>query len=153
MFILSLFSFFIMSATILFMPLALSVSNSTHQISLIITGSIFWLTLFVGVYSTIILGRRRRANCKRFHIRIKRDRSFLKLLFGLNIVARIAFIIGMVGLFVFIILLINRVYYSYLLIVLLFIQVFSLCVYCLFNGKNFIYINKSREGKQKHEQI
>ncbi len=142
-----------MSSTILIMPLASSISNSTNRISLIFVGGIFWISLSVGVGLTIVLGRWRRMYFKKAHIRVDQRKNFLKALLGLNIASRIAFIVGTISLLVFIILLVNRIFYSYILIILLFLMVFSLCIYFLFNGKNFIYISQLREGKLKHEQI
>lgn len=140
LFLISYISFFVMSLTILFMPLASSVSNSTNKISLIIVGSVFWLSLVVGICITILLSRTRKEYWKKNHITRQKKRIVRS-----NIISTIALIVGVISLLIFLALIISHNYYSYFLIVLLFLMVFSLCTFCLFNGKNFIYIRQLRE--------
>lgn len=153
LFLTSLFSFSIMSSTILFMPLAENISNSTSKISLFIVGGIFWICLVTGIILSFALSRLRKANHKKFNVTTNRKKKLVKDICGRNLVSRIAFIIVATTLIIYTVLSVCRVYYSYFLIVLLFLNVFSLCVYILFNGKNFIYIRQIREEKQNYEQI
>lgn len=153
LFLASLVSLCIMSSTILFMPLAADISNSTNKISLYVVGSVFWICLVTGIILSFVLSRLRKAYYKKLNATNNVKKNLIKDICGRNLISRIAFIIGVASLIVFTILLVSCIYYSYFLIVLLFLQVFSLCVYTLFNGKNFIYIRQIREEKQNHEQI
>lgn len=153
LFLASLVSLCIMSSTILFMPLAADISNSTNKISLYVVGSVFWICLVTGIILSFVLSRLRKAYYKKLNATNNIKKNLIKDICGRNLISRIAFIIGVASLIVFTILLVSCIYYSYFLIVLLFLQVFSLCVYTLFNGKNFIYIRQIREEKQNHEQI
>ena len=153
LFLASLVSLCIMSSTILFMPLASDISNSTNKISLSVVGSAFWICLVTGIILSFVLSRLRKSYYKKLNTTNNVKKNLIKDICGRNLISRIAFIIGVASLIVFTILLVSCIYYSYFLIVLLFLQVFSLCVYTLFNGKNFIYIRQIREEKQNHEQI
>lgn len=135
------------------MPLAADISNSTNKISLYVVGGVFWICLATGIILSFVLSRLRKAYYKKLNATNNVKKNLIKDICGRNLISRIAFIIGVASLIVFTILLVSCIYYSYFLIVLLFLQVFSLCVYTLFNGKNFIYIRQIREEKQNHEQI
>lgn len=152
LFLCSAASFSLMSLSILFMPLASELSEITNRISILVVGCVFWIGIVLG-FVLLLMVNKERKECfvKSNKQNMQHNRGIRKSFLCPNFPATIFGFVMMMSLLGFIILLFTNLKYGYVPFILLFLIVFSLCMYCLFNGKNYRYIKEIREEKQNHE--
>lgn len=146
--IVSMVSFFFMSASFLLMSSTLS----------LIAGIMFWICMVIGIVTQIVLAR----NYKKWCFKNKAWRAYRQkvgaLVIGKNVFAKIAdisLIAATVG-FTIAMNFTNGAGYS--CYVLLAMMVYAFCMHCILNGKVYSYIfnkdmeiKKGTEGKEKEE--
>lgn len=137
----SLFSFFVMSVTIFFMPLASDLSTYEDNTAIYLCGGLFWLSFLLGWIFWICLSVNRKKH-------IKPDgpdkRSKKK---GFNSKTKAFFVIFLISLLSYIVILFTELKFHYISIVVLFIVVFSFCLTLMFSGKNYRYIKSLKRGE------
>lgn len=138
-------SFFLMSASFLLMPVE-SVS--------ILAGGCFWIALLTGLILQVILETRRRNFFKKYRAnwrKMQRPRSGL-LTFGANPMAKTADIVLAVSFVALAVSLFLTRGTSYLCYILITVTVFSLCMHCILNGRNYFHVinqDKIRRALEK----
>ena len=140
LFIFSVISFFISSATILFMPLGSFEPDGDILLAYILAAA-FWTFLLLGVVFILIAGRQRKKDIL-FAITKADGIVFLRFFKNkLALVFDVLLIAGIVSLVVS--LLIIRTLPSWLTLAGTFITVFSLEMHALLNGKNYEWLSKT----------
>jgi len=134
-FILSIVSFFISSATILFMPLGSFEPDGNIHLAYFLASS-FWAFLLLGIVFILILGKQRKRN-----ILLARTGSIGLLRFFKNKPAIIFDVLLIAGILSLVIsLVIIRTLPSWLTLVGTFTTVFSLEMHAVLNGKNYEWL-------------
>ena len=142
--IMSVFSFFIMSADFLIMPIGNTVTEVSMKWFNILTGTLFWGALICGIVLYILYSN----ECKKQYKNIKGKRDFYnKKRFGLiSFFSNRYAVISDVGLFIsillFAILMIFSDRTSYLCYVAIMLSALFLALHCIFNGKPFCIYEK-----------
>lgn len=143
--LISILCFLVMSLSFLIMPLVGSSASNDREFKDWLPGLLFWSFLLTGVILQIVLANHRR----QYLLRLRRSRgrewqgglpgiiSFCKN--GLGVIVDVAMLLGMIG---FIISIISTHAVGYSCYVFLTILVFSFCLHCIFNGKNYQYIRR-----------
>jgi len=135
LFWLSVVSFFISSATILFMPLG-SFEPDGNVILAYILASVFWLFFALGLLFVILLSR-----CRRKDITSARMSGIVFLRFFKNTFATVFDLLLFVGTITLVLsLLIIRTLPSEVILAGTFITVLTLEMHGLFNGKNYEWL-------------
>jgi len=149
----SVFCFLLLSVSFLLMPLGDGTSN--EKVFTLISGIIFWLSLFGGFATQILLKRRRRHWLVKNKIRRSRIRQKIGLFSVFkNKAAAVADITAILSLIAFVItaaVLSGRGYICYLL---LSVFIFSFSMHCILNGKIYTYIinqNKLLESSKPEQ--
>jgi len=136
-FIMSVISFFLSSATILFMPLG-SFEPEGNNLLAYVLAIAFWAFLLLGIVFILITDKKRRK-----HPLSGRPGGVIFLRFFKNKPAIIFDVLLIAGILSLIIsLLIIRTFPSWLTLAGTFITVFSLEMHALFNGKNYEWLCK-----------
>jgi hypothetical protein len=147
MFFISLFCIFIMSGSILLMPLASEMFFEGSNTLLIATGLMFWIPLFGGYVLLAVINSTRKKVAKKHKqhrlLRIGLIRFFSNIW---AFAADLVFVISLIG---FVVSMLNDPF-SYFAFVLLFITVFSFQLHCILNGENyrFIFSYKTRTKQE-----
>lgn len=143
---LSVLFVFLGSLTILFMPLSSGVPNVTNNVSVYITGFLFWMFFIIGYGLLFYTGKK----IKKKKTNHKKRRKALPgiFVFFSNKPATIFDLFSAVLFLLFIILLIAEVsnYFPYVILTLL---VFSFNMHCILNGKIYRAI-KNENGREKN---
>lgn len=142
--IVSIGGFALMSTSFVLMPLDKTVE--IYDSMDIIPGIMFWAFLMLGVVGQVLLTIRR----KRFLETNRSDSGLRKERIGLisvfknvpAIIADVGFVISLVA-FVLAINVTNGI--GFICYILLAICVFTFCLHCILNGKNFFYVVKQEE--------
>lgn len=133
-------SFFLLSVSFLLMPL--------EVISPLVTGSMFWLFLLIGITSQIVLTVRFKKRCSKNKTWHLQKNKIGLLVFGQNLYAKIAdvsLVLSIVGLIVAMKLTDGTGYSCYIFLAMV---VYTLSMHCILNGKIYFYIfNQSNEDK------
>lgn len=132
----SIICLFLMSASILFMPLATNYASQTSNISFMIVGGVFWVSLIVG-YSLLI-----RANVlRRWFIRNRTNAETRMscrmgiISFFSNVPATIADTVMITSFIVISVISFTALKDKYIIYVLLFLLTFSLNMHGVLNGR------------------
>ncbi len=142
---LSMGGFLLMSVSFLLMP----IDNLS-----ILPGLLFWGGLITGVAFQIILEERRRAFFAKYNVKrekMQKPRNGF-LTFGSNQIALIADYIFIAGVIATIIAFIFTKGSGYLCYVCIAIMLFSFCLHCIFNGRNYFHANNQKKVRQVLEQ-
>ena len=139
---------FIMSFSILLMPIAV---NTKHQNTLltILVGLIFWLSAITG-YLLLILANSERKWFINHNVdgNVKMNCYPGIITFFTNVPATVADVTMIVSFLIFLIIGFTKLRYEYISYFLLFLLVFSLHMHCMFNGR--IYkITKIKHTRRK----
>lgn len=141
----SVAALFIMSATLLFMPL--SVENGQQKPILVVAvGITFWISALIG-YAFVIAANSVRKQITRL---LSGSHAFLNgkigvIMFFSNAYATIADVILIISFVTFVLINFSELNTSYLAYVFLFLLIFSFNMHCLFNGKIFEMIRASKK--------
>lgn len=144
--------FSVMSLCVLFMPIASSVSEATNKISLVVVGSVFWLSGIIGLFFMLYVGNER----KNYFRKINKDNTIKKVnknRFASCLQAKVAGCTMLISFLLFIISLLTNLKYEYISFIILFVLVFSVCMYFVFNGKNYRFIKQIKGEEHKHEGV
>ena len=140
LFIFSIVSFFISSATILLMPLGSFEPDGDIFLAYILAGT-FWLFLIFGIVLTLIIGKQRKKN-----ILFSKMGGTVFLRFFKNIPATVFDVLLIAGILSLVVsLLIIRTLPSWLTLAGTFTTVFSLEMHALLNGKNYEWLCKEHD--------
>lgn len=142
----SIASFLIMSGSFLIMPFA-DFSNDKTFISFL-PGILFWLFLFLGIAMTILFGNWREK------IQKKQGDTEEKVKYTIGVMSvfksrtgAVFDILTVFMLLVFIICMLITNASGYICYAAVSLFVFSFCMHCIFNGKNYLYFIKSKKEK------
>ena len=139
LFVLSVISFFISSATILFMPYG-SFEQEGDVLLAYILAAVFWFFLLLGIIFSLIIIKQRR---KDILFTLTGTGGVVFLRFFKNMPATIFDVLLIVGIISLVVsLLIIRTLPSWLTLVGTFLTVFSLEMHTLLNGKNYEWLSK-----------
>lgn len=144
----SVVSFSVMSLCILFMPIASSVSEATNRISLVVIGSVFWISGIVGLVFMFFVRRERKSYFCDIHKDNQIGEKISKNILASCIQAKVSGCTAIVSFLLFIILLFTNLKYDYISFIALFFMVISICMYFIFNGKNYVFIKQIRGENQ-----
>ena len=137
LFIFSIVSFLISSASILFMPYGSFEQDGVVLLAYILAAA-FWAFLLLGIVFTLIIGKQRRRD-----LLFTNTGGILFLRFFKNIPAAIFDVLLIIGILSLVIsLLIIRTLPSWLTLVGTFLTVFSLEMHTLLSGKNYEWLSK-----------
>lgn len=153
----SIGSFYLMALSFLLMPLKLP--EIEPRILNIISGTMFWGFLIIGIVMQVILAQRRKIWIRRNHL--QRNRNFLHskvgiIAFAQNVFGRIADVIFGLSLIALIIALILTGSAGYVCYIALAVFIFAFCLHCILNGKIFYYVqnqDKILSAKRKRTTI
>lgn len=136
--------FSVMSLSILFMPMASLLSKT----AVIFVGCVFWLGLTTGFVTLFSVNKARKEYMKKMgNANFFKGKKSLKNLFFTTFLSKIFGSVAIIGFLTLSVMLFTNLRFEYVSIVTLFLVAFSLCMYCIFNGKNYKYIKQLREGK------
>ncbi|MEE1057349.1 MAG: hypothetical protein UH239_08900 [Acutalibacteraceae bacterium] len=138
----SIISFSVMSLCILFMPMASNLSELTNKRSLVIVGSVFWLSGITGVVFMLFVRKERKNYFRKMNKENQNNDKSTKNAIASCLQAKVAGCVAILSFLIFIISLFTNLKYGYISFVVLFILVFSLCMYFIFNGKNYRFIKR-----------
>lgn len=143
--IVSIVSFALMSTSFLLMPLDKTVE--LYDVMDIIPGIMFWTFLVLGVVGQVLLAIRRKRfleTNKQKRFQIGKERIGLISVFKNvpAIIADVGFVISLVAV-VIVTKVTNGI--GYICYILLAVCVFTFCLHCILNGKNFRYVIKQEE--------
>ena len=143
----AIISFYVMSLSILLMPVASGLSEATNIISLIVVGGVFWLSGITGLACMLYVGAKR----KNYFIKMKKKKllneEINKNKIASCIQAKLAGCTTIISLILFIISLFTNLKYEYISFIILFALVFSVCMYFTFNGENYRFIKQIKGGR------
>lgn len=126
---------FLMSATILFMPVVSKAGENNRQVFMLM-GTVFWGSAIVG-YTMILLANAERKWFLKNKVGIDNKMNCLPgiITFFANIPATIADVVTFLSVVLTVIINFTNRRYDYISYVLLFLLVLSLNMHCLFNGR------------------
>lgn len=150
--------FFLMSASFLIMPLDAYNENIKTSTLNMVSGLCFWVFLIIGCILQGVLAHYRKKWCSRYRMSKEVEKksgrgvvSFFKN--SSAIVADITFLLGIVCVAIAMVLTESKGYICYVFIA---VTVFSFCMHCIFNGKNYYFVtNKEHmvnELKEKYKK-
>lgn len=143
----SIIFLFLMSATILFMPLVAGVNNNSGTV---IVGVIFWITAIAGYTLLAIAGFKKNKILQQGVKNKENESSRLGItVFFSNRLAKVADIMLCISASVFFILNFTKLRNLYISYILLFLAVFSLNMHSVFNGGIYKFIMKTDKGEGK----
>ena len=152
--IVSIIGFFVFSISFLLMPVETKGAEQGPNVVTLVTGSMFWLGLLVGAVAQICLSASRKKwfnkNC--VHLPLSNQPKLGLITFFRNrtaIVFDVLLIIALVGLIVSVILTNATGYACYIFLAL---TTFSFCSHCIFNGKNYYFIENKGSIKKAIEK-
>ena len=119
-----------------------------------VPGLLFWGGLIVGVAFQIILEARRRAFFARYNVKrekMQKPRNGF-LTFGSNQIAMIADNFLVVSLVATILTFVYTKGYGSICYVCITVLLFSFCMHCIFNGRNYFHVNNQNKVRQVLEQ-
>lgn len=143
----SVVSFLLMSLSFLLMPLGTTPDGGQAGWIPLVSGICFWAFLLIGVFSQILLSKRRRDWYSRYHVRHSRNKHARLgvAAFCQNrpaIIADTAMVVSVIGLVVSMLLTGGAGYSCFIFLALL---AFSLSMHCILNGRLYDYvINQER---------
>lgn len=141
----SMGGFLLMSVSFLLMPI--------ESLNLL-PGLLFWGGLIAGVTFQIILEARRRAFFARYNVKREKmqkpQNGFLT--FGSNQIALIADYIFIGSVIATVLAFLFTKGSGYLCYVCIAIMLFSFCLHCIFNGRNYFHANNQKKVRQVLEQ-
>lgn len=139
--------------TVLFMPMATKLSESTNKISLIAVGITFWTSLLVGYVILIIANKERKYFLlKKCRIRTNMNCPPGIISFFSNIPASIADGILIGSIVTMIVLWLLKLMTGYLPFVTLFLIFFSFNMHCMLNGRIYKVTKYKRvRSMEEHE--
>ena len=137
--------FLLMSVSFLLMP----IDNLS-----ILPGLLFWGGLIAGVAFQIILEARRRTFFERYNVKREKMQKPKNgfLTFGSNQIALIVDYIFIASVIATILAFIFTKGLGYLCYVCIAIMLFSFCLHCIFNGRNYFHANNQKKVRQVLEQ-
>lgn len=162
-FLISVVCFFLMAIDFLVMPLDGYRKVDSSALNLI-TGIVFWSTLVVGCAAQVMLSRKRKVWCGIYGVNetIDENARVGLLSFFQNGPGKAADIALGVSLVLLVAAMIVTRASGYVCYVFLACFVFSLCMHCVLNGKNYYYLSNKRNiitslknkknGKEKEER-
>lgn len=126
---------FLMSGTILFMPMVSKTGENNRQVLLLI-GTVFWISAIVG-YTMLMLANSERKWFLKNKVGIDNKMNCLPgiITFFTNVPATIADVVAILSFVLMVIINFTDRRYDYISYVLLFLLVLSLNMHCLFNGR------------------
>lgn len=135
LFWLAVSSLFLMSGTILFMPIASKAGENNRQVLLLI-GTVFWISAIAG-YTMLLLANSERKWFLKNKVGIDNKMNCLPgiITFFTNVPATIADVVAILSFVLMVIINFTDRRYDYISYVLLFLLVLSLNMHCLFNGR------------------
>lgn len=141
----SMGGFLLMSVSFLLMPI-----DSLN----VLPGLLFWGGLIAGVAFQIILEARRRAFFARYNVKREKMQKPKNgfLTFGSNQIALIADYIFVGSVIATILAFIFTKGSGFLCYVCIAIMLFSFCLHCIFNGRNYFHANNQKKVRQVLEQ-
>lgn len=151
--ILSICSFFIMSADFLIMPIGNSFADQNMKWFDILTGTIFWGFLISGIVLFVLFSKK----CRKYMINSDGN-NYKKKAIGIlsffsnryAIVSDICLIFSIVF-FVTLMIFTNRTSYICYISIMLF--AFFISMHCILNGKYFNYLLKNQEVEKNEKEI
>lgn len=141
----SLCGFFLMSISFMLMPV-----ESAHMVS----DLLFWSGLIIGVVCQIVLEARRRAFFSKYNVKrekMQKPKNGL-LTFGSNRIAMVADTFLVASAIMTIITFVFTKGYGYLCYACIAVLLFSFCMHCVFNGRNYFHANNQNKIRQVLEQ-
>lgn len=135
LFWLAVSSLFLMSGTILFMPIASKAGENNRQVLLLI-GTVFWISAIAG-YTMLLLANSERKWFLKNKVGIDNKMNCLPgiITFFTNVPATIADVVAILSFVLMVIINFTDRRYDYISYVLLFLLALSLNMHCLFNGR------------------
>lgn len=126
---------FLMSATILFMPVVSKAGENNRQVFMLM-GTVFWGSAIVG-YTMLLLANAERKWFLKNKVGIDDKMNCLPgiITFFTNIPATIADVVAVLSIVLTVIINFTSRRYDYISYILLFLLVLSLNMHCLFNGR------------------
>ena len=144
--------FFLMSASILFMPIASQESVQNRKL-VVLTGIVFWTTAIAGYVLIVIANRERKRLMGQKVIGMEKADRFPGIAtFFTNVFATISDGVLIMSFLFFVVVNFTSWRYDYISYVLLFMLIFSLHMHCLFNGRIYKTIKyKCVRRESSHE--
>lgn len=126
---------FLMSGTILFMPMVSKTGENNRQV-LLLMGTVFWGSAIAG-YTMLLLANSERKWFLKNKVGIDNKMNCLPgiITFFTNVPATIADVVAILSFVLMVIINFTDRRYNYISYVLLFLLVLSLNMHCLFNGR------------------
>lgn len=137
-----------------FLLLAISFPLMPLETMGIIPGMLFWSGLSIGVVCQIVLEARRRALLAKYKVKretMQKPRNGF-LSFCSNRIAMVADMILVISAIVTVAVFVITKGAGYLCYVSLAVLVFSLCLHCIFNGRNYVFIKNQTKVRKVLEQ-
>ena len=148
----SIFFFLVFSASFLLMPLGEERADGGITSYAFAAGLMFWVSLFLGMVTQIILSHRRKVWYAAHNSRAAAARKIGLISWFKNVYASIAdgmTLLSLVGVVVAYVLTDGIGYVCY---VMAFLLMFSFCMHCILNGKNFYYVNHGNDLPKSPEK-
>lgn len=143
LFRLSVIALFLMSSTILLMPLPINMGEN-YRIMTVLLGSFFWGTAIIGYVSIFLAARERKRLIKNKIItEDKNDFPGIRNFFS-NQLAKVADVTMILSIIVFVIINFTDLIYEYIAYIIMFLLIFSLNMHCLLNGRIYKIANLNK---------
>ena len=125
---------FLMSASILLMPMATKIGQQDGKIKLLL-GLVFWLSAIAG-YALVVMANseRKRLINQKIDGNVKTNHRLGIVSFFTNAPATVADVIMIISLLLFVVVNFTKWKYEYISYIILFVFIFSLHMHCMFNG-------------------
>lgn len=152
--IVSIIGYFIFSISFLLMPIEAKGVEQGPNVVTVVAGIMFWIGLLVGIIAQICLSASRKNwfNKNRVRLPLSNQPKLGLITFFRNkiaIIFDVLLIVALVGLIVSVMLTDATGYACYIFIAL---TTFSFCSHCIFNGKNYYFIENKGSIKKAIEK-
>ena len=152
--IVSIIGYFIFSISFLLMPIEAKGVEQGPNVVTVVAGIMFWIGLLVGIIAQICLSASRKNwfNKNRVRLPLSNQPKLGLITFFRNkiaIISDVLLIVALVGLIVSVMLTDATGYACYIFITL---TTFSFCSHCIFNGKNYYFIENKGSIKKAIEK-